>query len=146
MSLKFVSFNRLQMLSLTNNCKMGTEVSQIVQRVYIIPYRMNHNLEIQALNMDRAQGNSRGLSGRCQQLRYLLRVHLTKSINNNFLSWHQSIQISNFQDAIPLGSLRAVTQLFAKRASDQIRSVAQSCPTLCDPIERLNLQFPDNTH
>ena len=63
---------------------MGTEVSQNVQRVYIIPYRMNHNLEIQALIMDRSQGNSRGLSGSCQQLGYLLRVHLTKSMNNNF--------------------------------------------------------------
>ena len=31
------------MFSLANNCKMGTEVSQNVQRVYIIPYRMNHN-------------------------------------------------------------------------------------------------------
>lgn len=82
---------------------MGTEVSQNVQRVYIIPYRMNHNLEIQALIMDRLQGNSRGLSGSCQQLGYLLRVHLTKSMNNNFLSWHQSIQVSNFQDAFPLG-------------------------------------------
>ena len=38
--------------------------------------------------------------------------------------------------------LRPVTTLFVNRLSDQIRSVAQSCSTLCDPMNRSTPGLP----
>ena len=78
-------------------------------------------------------GKSTGVGCHC-----LLRLHCTTSSNTRAAHKHE---ISPHQ-----------VLLILQTASDQIRSVAQSCPTLCDPMNRstpglpVHHQLPEFTH